>query len=418
MHSRIIRGGVRHLLTAAALLLLGPAVARAQNPVTCDFDIPDNRGTGVTGKIMYVVGRAGSSSSRGSFYITNGNTPAGDDDLDGYGVACDFNNLFVSLRGNLTNVDNPSLAIPGQNIIVSNLNPKLPSGEEEQPDVEVEIPQGSPAGRYRGFITIRDNVIGAVPNSAGEILNLDLIYVEVEVLPTSSFSIVNPDSAVALDSVVVPARAGDRGEGVFRIANTGNTPLNDVQISATDLRSESAVGLIIPVANITFSVSSFAGMAISDTERVTVIVQVPRGILGGRYRGTILVQARDAAPARIPLIVVVTSSRGILFENNPVRAVNGDIARIAFNGDPGTVYKLAIFDMDGLLVYTTEGTVFAGVGGTAQQPGPGADYAVSVSWPLVNGVGEQTVAGVYLVVVESVVNGQRQLAKDKLIVIR
>lgn len=417
MHSRIIRGGVRHLLTAAALLL-GPAVARAQNPVTCDFDIPDNRGTGVTGKIMYVVGRAGSSSSRGSFYITNGNTPAGDDDLDGYGVACDFNNLFVSLRGNLTNVDNPSLAIPGQNIIVSNLNPKLPSGEEEQPDVEVEIPQGTPAGRYRGFVTIRDNVIGAVPNSAGEILNLDLIYVEVEVLPTSSFDIVDPDSAVVLDSVVVPARAGDRGDGVFRIANTGNTPLNDVQISATDLRSESAVGLIIPAANITFSVSSFPGMAISDTERVTVIVQVPRGILGGRYRGTILVQARDAAPARIPFIVVVTSSRGILFENNPVRAVNGDIARIAFNGDPGTVYKLALFDVDGLLVYTTEGTVFAGVGGTAQQPGPGADYAVSVSWPLVNGVGEQTAAGVYLVVVESVVNGQRQLAKDKLIVIR
>ena len=94
------------------------------------------------------------------------------------------------------------------------------------------------------------------------------------------------------------------------------------------------------------------------------------------------------------------------------------MGRIAFNGDPGTTYRVAIFDMNGLLVYTTEGIVFAGVGGTAQQPGPGADYAVSVSWPLVNGVGEPAASGVYLVVVESLVNGQRQLAKDKLIVIR
>lgn len=416
-HSRFIRGRARQL-AAIAVLLLGPAVARAQNAVTCDFDIPDDKGAGVTGKIMYLVGRAGTSSSRGSFYITNGNTPAGDDDGDGYAPACDFGNLFISLKGNLTNLDNPALAIPGQNIIVSNLSAALPSGEEEQPDVEVEIPQGTPAGRYRGFVTIRDNVIRAVPNAAGEILNLDLIYVEVQVLPTSSFSIVNPDSAVALDSVVVNARAGNRGEGVFRIANTGNTALNNVQISATDLRSESAVGLIIPAANITFSTASFSGLAISDTERVTVIVQVPRGILGGRYRGTILVQGQDAAPIRIPLVVIVTSSRGILFENNPVRAINGDIARIAFNGDPGTTYKLAIFDENGLLVYNIEGQVFAGVGGTAQTPGPGADFAVSVSWPLVNGVGEQVASGMYLVVVESVVNGQRQLAKDKLIVIR
>jgi hypothetical protein len=43
---------------------------------------------------------------------------------------------------------------------------------------------------------------------------------------------------------------------------------------------------------------------------------------------------------------------------------------------------------------------------------------VSVTWPLINGRGEGVASGTYYVVVESFVNGQRQLARDRLIVIR
>jgi hypothetical protein len=205
---------------------------------------------------------------------------------------------------------------------------------------------------------------------------------------------------------------------VFRVANQGNAPLNDVRFSATDLTSESAVGLIIPKENVTFSVSTLSTMLVNDTVRVTTTVQVPRGILGGRYRGAIIVQGQGTASQTLPLVVIVTSSRGILFENNPVRSVNGDIGRISFNGDPGTEYKVAIFDMNGLLVYTVTGTVFAGVGGTAAAPTAGADFAVSVPWPLGNGRGEAVASGMYLVVVQSTVNGQLQLARDRLMVIR
>ena len=79
--------------------------------------------------------------------------------------------------------------------------------------------------------------------------------------------------------------------------------------------------------------------------------------------------------------------------------------------------------MNGLLVYTTNGTVFAGLTpagqpGTAQAPAAGADFAVNVTWPLSNVRGEGAASGTYLVVVESTVNGQRQLARDKLMVIR
>ena len=60
--------------------------------------------------------------------------------------------------------------------------------------------------------------------------------------------------------------------------------------------------------------------------------------------------------------------------------------------------------------------MFAGVG-TAPNV-IGADFAVNVIWPLVNGRGDPVASGMYRIVVESFVNGQRQLAQDKLIVIR
>lgn len=428
---RIVHPAVLRRFALALGFVLGPAVAHAQNIVACDFDIDPNRGENTYGGTIHLTGRSGASSDRGTFFIVNGNSPASDVKGDGYSTTCDFHHLFVSLKLPLINEANPSLAIPAENIVVTNLNPVLLNGEAEEVYVQVEVPAGTQAGTYRGSLTIRDDSITAVPNAESEILNLDGIDVEVQVLPNYDFGLVNADSAKALDSLVVPARAGQRVNSVFRIANTSNTPLTDVRISASDLQSESAVGLTIPAKNITFNAPSFATIMVGDTVRTTVTIDVPRGLLSGRYRGTLFVQANGAPATEIPLIVVVTSSRGILFENNPVRTINGGVARFAFNGDPGTTYKVAIFDMAGLTVYTTQGTVFAGVSpgsttgagcvpppGTTTCAAPGADYAASVSWPLLNGRGQNVASGMYLVVVESIVNGKRQLAQDKLMVIR
>ena len=74
--------------------------------------------------------------------------------------------------------------------------------------------------------------------------------------------------------------------------------------------------------------------------------------------------------------------------------------------------------MDGRTVYKTDGTVFAGVNGTETLPTPGADFAVTVPWGLVNGLGERVASGMYLVIVESVVAGRRTVVQDRLMVIR
>jgi hypothetical protein len=406
---------------AGAVISVGLAPAAHAQVVPCDFDVADDMGLNFFGSTAHLTGRAGASSIRGQFFIINADKAEMDVDRDGFTTSgCAYTDLYVppDSRINLINVDNPALAIPGANIILINLPHGLPAGTSARVEVYVEIPEGTPAGRYIGEFQIRDRVIPAAFGPNNEITSLDRIAVEVEVLRDLAFTIVNSDTAKRLDSLTIRARSGQRASGVFRIANEGNAPLTDVRLSATDLRSESAVGLVIPKENVTFSAPSFATLLTTDTARVTVTAQVPRGILGGRYRGAITVQSNNTASQTLPLIVIVTSSRGILFENNPVRAVNGDIGRIAFNGDPGTTFKIAIFDMAGLMVFSREGQVFPGVGGTSTTPTAGADFAASVSWPLVNGIGQPVASGMYLVVVESIVNGQRQLARDRLMVIR
>jgi hypothetical protein len=409
------RLSVAAALSFAALM---PAAVKAQVVVSCDFDIADDLGRYMFGNTIHLEAQRGVGTDAGSFYLINGNSPETDVDHDGYATNCNYNDLYVAARTNLVNTANQALAIPGENITISNMPRTLLTGQRAEVFLSVQVPRGTVAGTYIGQVEIRDNRIFAAFSPTREPLNVDVIQVQVRVFEDLSVAIVSADSAALLDSLVIRGRSGQRASGALRLANAGNANLNDVRITATDLRSESAVGLFIPAENVTFSPTSLAGLQVNDTTRVIVTVQIPRGILGGRYRGTLRVQSAGTAPQQIPLIVIVTSTRGILFGNNPVREINGDIANIAFNGDPGTAWKLAIYDMAGLVTYKTSGTVFAGSpsgGGTALV---GADFAVNAIWPLRNGRGESVASGMYLVVVESIVSGKRQLAQDKLMVIR
>lgn len=389
----------------------------------CDFDVADDLGRHMFGSTVHLTGRQGASTNIGEFFLVNADQPQNDVDHDGYnqpGTACDFTSIYLPeiLRRPLINVDNPALAIPAQNVILISLPRRLPNGTMARVEAFVELPAGTVAGRYIGEIQIRDSIFRVRNGPNNEILANDRIFFEVIVVEDRSFGLVDPDSAAELDSVVIRGRAGQRATGVLRIANTGNVDLSDIRITATDLRSESAVGLVIPAANIAISPASLSGIQFGDTARVTVTVQIPRGILGGRYRGSLIVQGGGTPPQQIPLILIVTSTRGILFGNNPVREINGDIANIAFNGDPGTEWKLTIYDMAGMVTYKTSGIVFAGAPLPGSPTPVGADFAVNAIWPLRNNRGEYVASGMYLVVVESIVSGQRQLAQDKLMVIR
>jgi hypothetical protein len=114
--------------------------------------------------------------------------------------------------------------------------------------------------------------------------------------------------------------------------------------------------------------------------------------------------------------VIVTTTGEIVFETNPITGRNADNAVIIFNADPGSVYRIRIFDMMGLAVFGSSGTVFAGQ--TTGNVRFAADQAVRFSWPLTNGRGEQVAGGMYLVVVDAQQDRRRRQMRDKLMVIR
>ena len=405
-------------------LLFVPALSRvsqAQQVPGGDFDICDYCGS-LVANTMHLVGRPGFGTNLGQFVLINANDISQDVDHDGYTPGVNFTHLYVQQVTDFQNTAIPTRTIASTNFVLAEFLNPLNSGFQNVVSVSVNVPIGTPAGTYRGKVTIADSVLTPGLNPNGEQLRLDYFYIEVEVVPVAGANLVQADTAATLDSLVIRGRAGERASGVVRIANTGNVPLTNATISVSDLRLESAVNIVIPSNLISISPPSFSSIDITDTVRVTVTVAIPNGILGGRYRGTLTMQSAEAPPITVPVVLIVTSTRGILFENNPVRNSAG-VARIAFNGDPGTDYTVVIFDMDGLIVFNTTGTVFAGVtangtAGTAQNPATGADFAVAVPWPLVNERGQAVASGTYLVVVQSIVNGQRQLARDKLIVIR
>lgn len=409
------------LLFALLLLPAGPRSVFAQQVPGGDFDICDYCGS-LASNTMHLVGRPGFGTNLGQFVLINAANDAQDVDRDGWTAGVNFTHLFVQNVTDFVNTARPTRTIASTNFVLAEFLNPLNNGFQNVVSVSVNVPVGTPAGTYRGRVTIADSLLAPGLNANGEQLRLDYFYIEIEVVPVPGTQLVQADTAAALDSLVIRGRAGDRASGVARVANIGNTPLTNVTLTVSDLRLESAVNIVIPSSRITVSPPSFSSVDITDTVRVTVTVDIPNGILGGRYRGTLTMQSAEAAPVTVPVVLIVTSSRGILFENNPVRNSNG-VARIAFNGDPGTDYTVAIYDMNGLIVFTSNGTVFAGqtatgTPGTAQNPATGADFAVAVPWPLVNARGEAVASGTYLVVVQSIVNGQRQLARDKLIVIR
>ena len=406
------------VLLAAGLVAL-PRVAVSQVVSGGDFDICDYCGT-LVGNTAHLTGRAGFGTDLGKFVLINAATSDQDVDHDGYTPGFDFSNLAVTDTSDLVNISNPARTILRGNLVVSDFLNPLRNGYNNIVGFYYNIPNGTPAGTYRGHIEVSDTTLPATLNANGEALRVDGFEVEVVVLPTSAIGLAQSDTAARLDSLVLRGRSGQTVSGVFRIANLGNVDLTNATVQVEDLIATSGTGLRIPREAIEFSPSGLTNVAIGDTDRITVSVHIPTGLLAGEYRGDLIVQADGVPQLRVPLVVIVTTAGGIVFEDNPVYGNQQDNAVIIFNADPGTQWRMRIFDMIGITTFAAEGTVFAGTpatGGTGAIGFPG-DQAVRYVWPLKNGVGYPVAGGMYLVVIEAIENGQHRLLQNKLMVIR
>ena len=402
------------LVVAAIAAPAGPA--RAQAVVGGDFDICDFCGT-LSGNTARLTGRVGFGTTRGEFVLINAATSDQDVDRDGFTAGVDFNNLFVSDTIDFTNVADPANAILRRNLVVADFLNPLRNGFQNVVAFYVNVPPGTPAGLYRGRITIRDSLLAVGQNPNGEAVRVDAFWIEIDVLPSLGIALVESDTAAALDSLVLRGKAGQTVSGVFRVANLGNVELQNVRFDVTDLIATSGTGLRIRRERISFTPASLTGVAFGDSTRVTITVRIPSGLLAGAYRGDLIVQGEGVNAVRVPLTVLVTTPGDIVFETNPVIGQAGDLAVIIFNADPGSTWELAVFDMMATTTFRTRGTVFDGTPGNGT-PGFEGDQAVRYTWPLLNGRGENVAGGMYYVVINAVQDGEERQLRGKLMVIR
>jgi len=432
---RLIRGVCRwlvgaHVAACAAGLLLPAALAtaaRAQVVTGGDFDIDDNGGT-VSGNRARLVGRAGFGTNRGTFVLVNAADISQDVDRDGYTPGIDFTSLLVSDTTDFINVADPSRSILRRNLVIADFLNPLRNGFSNIVTFYVNIPEGTPAGRYLGRFTVTDPARPPALNPTGEGLRTDLVEVEIEVVANSAIGLVQSDAALRADSLTLAGRPGQTVNGVVRIANLGNTPLSNVRLEVTDLIATSGTGLRIRAPQVSFSPAVLNTIAFADTQRVVVSVRIPTGVLAGAYRGELIAQGDNVPSVRIPITVVVTTPGDVIFETNPVIGRTGQNAIMIFNADPGSRWELAIFDMRGLIAFKTSGTVFGGTPAPTPGGAPGGvacgnpsslgDEAVRTTWALTNGVGEEVAGGMYYVIVNAVQCGSRRQLRGKLMVIR
>lgn len=403
-----------------------PAEARAQVVVGGDFDIDDNRGT-VTGNRVRLTGRAGFGTNQGTFVLVNAADATQDVDRDGFTAGVDFTNLVVSDTSDFINLADPSRSILRRNLVISDFLNPLRNGFSNIVNFYVNIPEGTPAGRYLGRFTVTDPTRPPGVNANNEGIRTDYIEVEIEVVANSAIGLVQSDAALRADSLTLAGRPGQTVSGVVRIANLGNTPLTNVRLEVTDLIATSGTGLRIRAPQVSFSPAVLNAVAFADTQRVVVTVRIPTGVLAGAYRGELIAQGDNVAEVRIPITLVVTTPGDVIFETNPVIGRTGENAIMIFNADPGSRWEMAIFDMRGLIAFRNSGTVFAGTGGTPSgtpggvacgNPSSLGDEAVRTTWALTNGVGEAVAGGMYYVIVNAVQCGSRRQLRGKLMVIR
>jgi len=331
-----------------------------------DLDIADNEGN-LNENTMTFAGEPGDSLEE-IFVLVNPNGNENNVDPDPFGNA-PLTGLTATFQSN---------EIPSGAVTFADLPNTLASGAVANVKVQLTVPRLH-VGTYSGTVIV--TAAEGVADTFNVVLNVEA----VENLTASD------------DTLELNANDGDLVSHSFYIINKGNNTLGKIELVAlTDLVD----GLRIPVNNISFEPAVIDSLESGDSTEVTLKVAVPSGLLSGDYAGEIMVMEHDGRPSvRIPVIVHVTSSTVIGFDENPV---TGDRVTIRFQNDPTYAPKLRILNLAGDEVYS------------ASLPVGATEY----TWMLENSVHNDVASGTYIVIVETQVNGTAKVVRQKILILR
>ena len=331
-----------------------------------DLDIADNEGN-LNENTMTFAGEPGDSLEE-IFVLVNPNGNENNVDPDPFGNA-PLTGLTATFQSN---------EIPSGAVTFADLPNTLASGAVANVKVQLTVPRLH-VGTYSGTVIV--TAAEGVADTFNVVLNVEAVE----------------NLTASVDTLELNANDGDLVSGSFYITNTGNNTLGKIELVAlTDLVD----GLRIPVNNISFEPAVIDSLESGDSTEVTLKVAVPSGLLSGDYAGEIMVMEHDGRPSvRIPVIVYVTSSTVIGFDENPV---TGDRVTIRFQNDPTYAPKLRILNLAGDEVYS------------ASLPVGATEY----TWMLENSVHNDVASGTYIVIVETQVNGTAKVVRQKILILR
>lgn len=244
-------------------------------------------------------------------------------------------------------VDNPAVAVRlldvngkhtdgmfDENLVASNVKafiPYIPGSRYSASPTEITLLVYQPLANSEDYIlnltsqTINtytaqietwqdDNLIERVTYtrtlSAGETheINIRLEYKQ-SALRIKSTSFASAPTIAQPDALELSAETGSIASSQFTISETGGIlPLNNADLSATDLRNQS--GGILPAGRLSFSPDPFS-LPAGESQAVVLNVNL-NGVLPGLYQGSVRIVSGNSSPVSIPLSVFVYPYRRFL----------------------------------------------------------------------------------------------------------
>ncbi len=309
-----------------------------------DMNVVDNA-LGVVGNIMHVAPDPGATAMK-QFELEN----TGNDDVTGITV-------------------DTVTGLPSGLAVDVDVDGTLPWNDSVVADVEVEWSDPEvPAGTYTATIVVRAN---------GDLM--DSFTLEIEVAPLMSVAFYDTET------VDVIGVAGEMAQAHVVVMNTGNIDITSgITFTIDDLVGET--GSMIPSDNIQLDPET-AAIADGDTMSFALDIDVPEGLLGQDYTGTLYLWLNGQEQDDVDVTVTIERGDVIAIYPNPYRMAEHDGGVTIAIGDVSGDLEVMVYDMYGVLV--------------AELTGEAAERGTDIQWDLKNDDGKTVASGMYLVTIDT-----------------
>jgi len=326
------------------------------------FYIPDDQGH-LVGNTISLIGDVGTRTGRGQFVLRN---------IGNVGI--------TGITYTVTGLDQFTIEFDQAEYSVE-------YGGRTVGDLFVTIPDGQTQGTYIGWVVLKH------PSGVRDSFNLSITVKSAALV------------SLSVDTLYITGREGRTARDTFSVSNQGNVDLTLLMLEMIEYLEGG--GTLLLSDKVTFTPTVIDVLAIDDTTDVVMSVEIPRFTMAGEYIGEFMV-GKEGGPLDMAVVVLtVISETEIAVDRNPVI---GDKVNISVKADDDFEPKLTILNLAGEIVRFKE--AFAAPVGKS-----GVTTRV-YEWRLDNPAGKKVAPGMYIILIQTRIDGKEKVLRDKILVIR